>query len=230
MDTNKYVYFCPTCGKTVSRLKNNKDKCSNCGNNLVQTSMNVDAWKILPEDGKNQIKIELKKYGNPQFSGELLSDIKNRYDFIQSHNIIVTTGDINKPYKIIGPVFYQINDAGSGKMIYQKQKEYRSVLNNLKDYNQLSNQRTSFLETLGEITGILEIFAYGNLSESTKDLFGNNHQIYDEAFFISIEELKKRAYFVGADAIIGMREELNLDTNGFQHFYMQMYGTAVKFK
>ena len=35
---------------------------------------------------------------------------------------------------------------------------------------------------------------------------------------------------LGADAIIGMRQDIDLDTNQFQAFYLQMYGTAVKFK
>jgi uncharacterized protein YbjQ (UPF0145 family) len=35
---------------------------------------------------------------------------------------------------------------------------------------------------------------------------------------------------LGADAVIGMRQDIDLDTNGFQFFYLQMYGTAVKFK
>ena len=77
---------------------------------------------------------------------------------------------------------------------------------------------------------MIELFSTGDISASTKDLLGNGHNQFDEAFFISVEEIKKRAYYMGADAIIGMKEELNLDTNGFQHFYMQMYGTAVKFK
>lgn len=230
MDLNKVVYYCPNCGKTVSRLKHNKDKCSNCGGSIVQTEIDVENWKQFSDEQKDIIKKEIDKYGLPNFSGEPLYDLKNRYEFVKTHEILVTTTDINKPYDIIGPVFYQINDAGSGKMIYKKQVEYRSILNNLKDSNQMTNQSTSITEVMGSLAGVFELLQTGNISESTKDLMGNNHQIYDEAFFISIEELKKRAFLMGADAIIGMREELNLDTNGFQHFYMQMYGTAIKFK
>ena len=45
-----------------------------------------------------------------------------------------------------------------------------------------------------------------------------------------LEELKKRAARMGADAVIGMRQDIDLDTNAFTYFYLQMYGTAVKFK
>ncbi len=44
---------------------------------------------------------------------------------------------------------------------------------------------------------------------------------------MAVEELKKRALLLGADAIIGMRQDIDLDTSAFQYFYLQMYGTAV---
>lgn len=226
----KVVYYCPNCGKTVSRLKGNKDNCSNCNGKMIQTPINVEEWKALTDDKKESIKLEISSYGVPEYSGEPLSDLKHRHDLIQIQKIFVTTTDIKREYDIIGPVFYQINDAGSGKMIFQKQKEYRSVINVLKDQNQLVNQNASITESIGALSGMIELFSTGDISASTKDLLGNGHNQFDEAFFISVEEIKKRAYYMGADAIIGMKEELNLDTNGFQHFYMQMYGTAVKFK
>jgi uncharacterized protein YbjQ (UPF0145 family)/DNA-directed RNA polymerase subunit RPC12/RpoP len=226
----KVVYYCPNCGKTVSRLKGNKDNCSNCNGKMIQTPIDVEEWKALTDDKKESIKIEISSYGVPEYSGEPLNDLKHRHDLIQIQKIFVTTTDIKREYDIIGPVFYQINDAGSGKMIFQKQKEYRSVINALKDQNQLVNQNASITESIGALSGMIELFSTGDISASTKDLLGNGHTQFDEAFFISVEELKKRAYYMGADAIIGMKEELNLDTNGFQHFYMQMYGTAVKFK
>lgn len=226
----KVVYYCPNCGKTVSRLKGNKDNCSNCNGKMIQTPIDVEEWKALTDDKKESIKREISSYGVPEYSGEPLNDLKHRHDLIQIQKIFVTTTDIKREYDIIGPVFYQINDAGSGKMIFQKQKEYRSVINALKDQNQLVNQNASITESIGALSGMIELFSTGDISASTKDLLGNGHTQFDEAFFISVEELKKRAYYMGADAIIGMKEELNLDTNGFQHFYMQMYGTAVKFK
>lgn len=226
----KVVYYCPNCGKTVSRLKGNKDNCSNYNGKMVQTPIDVEKWKELSDDEKAKIKSEISSYGIPEYSGEPLSVLKHRYDLIQIQKISVTTTDIKRDYVIIGPVFYQINDAGSGKMIFQKQKEYRNVINSLKDQNQLVNQKASISEALGTMSSFFELINTGDISASTKDLLGNGHTQFDEAFFISVEELKKRAYYMGADAVIGMKEELNLDTNGFQHFYMQMYGTAVKFK
>lgn len=52
---------------------------------------------------------------------------------------------------------------------------------------------------------------------------------FDKAFFIAVQELKLRASLLKADAIVSMRQDIDLDTAGFQYFYLQMYGTAVKF-
>ena len=65
-------------------------------------------------------------------------------------------------------------------------------------------------------------FLYGEWSVGQND--------FEKAFYIAVEELKLRAMQLGADAIIGMRQDIDLDTNGFAFFYLQMYGTAVKFK
>ena len=64
-------------------------------------------------------------------------------------------------------------------------------------------------------------FLYGEWSVGQSD--------FEAAFFIATEELKKRAEMVGADAIICMRQDIDMDTNGFAYFYLQMYGTTVKF-
>ena len=50
------------------------------------------------------------------------------------------------------------------------------------------------------------------------------HNVFDKAFFMALEELKKRAALLGADAITFLRQDIDLDTTGFQ-----MYGTAVRF-
>ena len=66
-------------------------------------------------------------------------------------------------------------------------------------------------------------FLYGEFS------FGMQND-FDKAFFISVKELQKRAEKIGANAIIGMRQDIDMDTTHFQFFYLQMYGTAVRFK
>lgn len=67
-------------------------------------------------------------------------------------------------------------------------------------------------------------FLYGEWSVDK----GQNQ--FDQAFYIAVEELKIRAAMLGADAVISMRQDIDLDTTSFQFFYLQMYGTAIKFK
>jgi uncharacterized protein YbjQ (UPF0145 family) len=52
--------------------------------------------------------------------------------------------------------------------------------------------------------------------------------LFDSAFFVAVEELKLRAARIGADAIVHMRQDIDMDTSGMQYFYLQMYGTAVR--
>ena len=164
----------------------------------------------MSDDEKAKIKSEISSYGIPEYSGEPLSVLKHRYDLIQIQKISVTTTDIKRDYVIIGPVFYQINDAGSGKMIFQKQKEYRNVINSLKDQNQLVNQKASISEALGTISSFFELINTGYISASTKDLLGNGHTQFDEAFFISVEELKNRLIGRGTETIDKINERLSI--------------------
>jgi uncharacterized protein YbjQ (UPF0145 family) len=89
-------------------------------------------------------------------------------------------------------------------------KKYKSEIDSLKKESLMAAEKPDW--------GVL----YGEFSAGQND--------FDKAFFISVQELKARASILKADAIISMRQDLDLDTNGFQYFYMQMYGTAVKFK
>lgn len=123
--------------------------------------------------------------------------------------IVVTTGDIKEPYTIIGPVYYQISNKGFFSSELSKlTKEYKKELDELRESNQVGAEKTDW--------GVL----YGELSVGQND--------FDTAFFISVMELRKRAKLLGATAIISMRQDIDIDTNGFQFFYLQMYGTAIK--
>ena len=49
------------------------------------------------------------------------------------------------------------------------------------------------------------VFFYGEWSAGQND--------FEKAFFVAVEGLKQRAVMLGADAIIGMRQDIDLDTN-----------------
>ena len=128
--------------------------------------------------------------------------------------IVVTTMDINRDYEIIRPVYIQINNRSDTFRILKS--KYEEMVYDIKNNGQGSNDNVSRSEIMQVL--FLNAGAY------------NGHADFDTAFFIAVQELKQRAALLGADAVIGMRQDIDLDSNGFQYFYLQMYGTAVKFK
>jgi hypothetical protein len=88
-------------------------------------------------------------------------------------------------------------------------KQYEAEITAMKKQGQIGEARADW--------GLL----YGEFSVGQSD--------FEKAFFVAVQELKKRAGLLGADAIIAMRQDIDLDTTAFQFFYLQMYGTAVKF-
>jgi hypothetical protein len=125
-------------------------------------------------------------------------------------NILVTTADAHQPYEIIGPVYFQISNKGVfSSQLGKLKKQYDDELKALKAAGQTTEKRNDW--------GAL----YGEFSVGQND--------FDAAFFIAVQELKKRADLLGADAIVGMSQDIDLDTQGFTHFYLQMCGTAVRF-
>lgn len=128
-----------------------------------------------------------------------------------SKNITVTTGDLKQDYEILGPIYFQVSNkgifsSGLSKLV----KQYEAEIAEMKKQGQLSQERADWG------------FLYGEWSVGQND--------FDKAFFVAVQELKKRASMLGADAIIAMRQDVDLDTTNFQFFYLQIYGTAVKFK
>ena len=126
-------------------------------------------------------------------------------------NVIVTTGDLKRDYEILGPVYFQVSNKGLfGSALSNYVKKYQAEIQAMKKRGSMSEDRADWG------------FLYGEWSVGQSD--------FEKAFFIATEELKKRGEMVGADAIICMRQDIDMDTNGFAFFYLQMYGTAVKFK
>lgn len=124
--------------------------------------------------------------------------------------VIVTTGDISRPYEILGPVYFQVSNKGMfGSALSKLVAQYQSEIARMKKQGTMSRDSADWG------------FLYGEWSVGQSD--------FEKAFFVATEELKKRGEMVGADAIIGMRQDIDMDTNGFAFFYLQMYGTAVKF-
>ena len=127
-------------------------------------------------------------------------------------DIKVTTGDItDRKYEVLGPVFFQTNNKGlfGGGALKDLKRKHQSLLDDLKSSGQASESKADWGFLIGEWNA------------------GQND--FDKAFFCATQELRIRAEKMGGDAVVHMSQDIDLDTNGFTHFYLQMYGTAVKF-
>ncbi|WP_428305032.1 heavy metal-binding domain-containing protein [Lacipirellula sp.] len=123
--------------------------------------------------------------------------------------IIVTTADIPSPYEIVGPVYFQV----SNKEIFSSAldaylKKHKALLASMRAQDQVDGYRSDWGFLIGE-------WSVGQTD-------------FDKAFFIAVQELKSRATMIGGNAIVGMRQDIDLDSTGWQYFYLQMYGTAVR--
>jgi len=118
---------------------------------------------------------------------------------------------LNRDYQILGPVYFQVSNKGIfSNQLSKLSKKYEAELKEMKKQGQIGEKKPDWG------------FLYGEFSVGQGD--------FEKAFFVAVQELKKRALILEADAIICMRQDIDIDTNSFQYFYLQMYGTAVKFK
>lgn len=123
--------------------------------------------------------------------------------------VIVTTGDLKEDYEIIGPVFFQVSNKGLfSSTLSDLVNKYSAEIEEMKNHALMSERRSDWG------------FLWGEYSVGQND--------FEKAFFVATQELKKRALMLGGDAVVSMRQDIDLDTNGFQYFYLQMYGTVVK--
>lgn len=140
----------------------------------------------------------------------LFSSSKNADDIARKERaakIIVTTCDFNKPYEVLGPVYSQVSNVGLFSSSFDKlEKEYKQTMESMSEKGLMTQLKIMSSHT----------WAWQNM--------------FERAFYLAIEELKVRAEFLGADAIVGMRQDIDLANDSSAHFYLQMYGTAVKFK
>jgi len=129
--------------------------------------------------------------------------------------MIVSTGEIGRSYQVIGPVYFHITNKGLFSSQFKRfEKLYSDQISEWKK----SGQSVEIGAGFGDLVLALGV---GEWSAG--------HNLFDRAFFIAVEELKKRAALLKADGIMYLRQDIDLDTSGFQYFYLQMYGTAVTF-
>lgn len=125
--------------------------------------------------------------------------------------IIVTTTDLQYPYRVIAPIYFQTSNKGLFSSTLGKLKQkYKEEIEAMKRQGTISRPQLD-----------LGFIWYGEFSIGQND--------FEAAFYVSVREMQNRAWQMKADAIVGMRQDIDLDTSGWQFFYLQMYGTAIRY-
>ena len=202
--TGEHLVVCEECFnklKTISREKSSEN-IKTMMDEMISSCNNANTLPIIK-------KYKTKAIAEAQIREEML--LMEKREIEKSPDIIVTTCDLKEDYEVVAPVYFQLSNKGVFSSTYSRlATEYASRLQKLKEQGALSKRKADW--------GWL----YGEYSVGQND--------FDKAFYIAVEELKKQAARIDADAVIGMRQDIDLDTNGFTYFYLQMYGTAVRFK
>src|SRR5690606_24290011 len=117
--------------------------------------------------------------------------------------ILVTTTDLPFAYDVVAPVYFQLSNKGLFSSSFDKLKhKYADELKKMQTNGLVS--KTSF------DWGFLVYWEFSA---------GQNK--FESAFFVAVRELQARAAIMTAHAVVGMRQDIDLDTNGFQFFYLQ---------
>jgi len=150
------------------------------------------------------------------------TDLETRPD-----RMLVTTGDINSKYKILGVVFFSLGTRGGMATEFNRLKDvYLHRLAIIKQKGQLSSAGKSAGQTIAGIG----FDGNGDIDFSVQHAGASfNSNDMEIAFHILMSELQVRATHLGADAIVGFRHNVELDSNSnVINFFANSYGTAVK--
>lgn len=207
----EYIYYCVQCKKFCYKemeVPTPGAKCSYCVySDAVYCEKSKDEYTAMNEEEQNEFKYNIRsiyKTGMDIPNGIKRIELQNEYD--KYTGIIVTTENIDQKYQIIGPVNYQISNESIFFIdeISVKIKEY---------VTSMSEMQKAGVKFDMDDWGIL----YRSCLEGS--------QQFEQAFYIAVQELKKKAVLLGANAIVGMKQNIDYDKN---RFMLQVYGTAVK--
>ena len=225
----KIMAVCQNCGNYTNAFnaafgytENPEEKlCSSCrrkmekalqGNDLSDEFLRTHKDELLSQGiTENGLKhLQKAIYIRQGKERQAIERDQKRKLLENSKNVIVTTGDIKQNYEIIGPVYFQVSNKGIfSNALSDLIAKYSSEIQEMKNDGMMSEARADWG------------FLYGEWSVGQSQ--------FESAFYVATQELKKRAAMLGGDAVICMRQDIDLDTNAFSYFYLQMYGTAVKF-
>lgn len=208
---SKTVTLCGNCYAEMQKLRKGSAEAKEYIHKYIDASNNeyikAFVYDLEQSIDEGAIKAEKLNQEKKQKKEEERNRVRKR-----AAELPVTTCDIQCAYDIVGPVYAQVNNKGVfSSQLDDLLKQYTPELTALESSGQLSSD---YRADWG--------FLWGEWSVGQSQ--------FEKAFFVATQMIKERAAIMGADAVIGMRQDIDIDTNGFSYFYLQMYGTSVKFK
>lgn len=207
---------CALCGKPVTnngslRTSDGRQVCWQCVNKKnIAAGFNASGNDAIAAAVKSMTLEELRDY--QYYDAASLA-------YMKREKIVVSTGPIDRPHEVIGPVFFCLSSYGASASTYARLTE--RYKREAEAWNREDHIASDDLDW-----GYL----WGQWTQVTTD-----HSEFDLAFYIAIQELRYRAAFLGGDAVVNMSAEINLNsevllsTTSSTSLYLQVHGTAVKF-
>ena len=150
-----------------------------------------------------------------------MDELEYSRDIEAINAVLITTADLNRPYEVIGPIYFQTTTRG-----YWFNSPFRKLNRRYKKHpwaDLLPPVEPSPKKAFDEIAWLSKFDLRGGFENSVGSKY------FDRAFYIAMAELKRRTFRAGGQALVGLRCQNWLDTNQYASFYLQAYGTAVKF-
>jgi uncharacterized protein YbjQ (UPF0145 family) len=154
-------------------------------------------------------------------SGPLISEVGR----IRPDQIPVTSSDIDGTCRILAPVNFVIGSRGGMRDEFESLKSrQRHVIEEARRLGQLSTSHG-----LGQSIVALGVAADGEMSMGVHHA-GSSFVSSDLelAFMIAVSQIQLRASYLGANAVVGFRWDVDVDSNSnVLNFLGTAYGTAV---
>lgn len=183
--TGERLNVCVDCIKKFRQIsEEDSSRVRTIVDDLISSCNNEKTLPILK-------KYKAKAVADSQMKEQIA--IMKKREVEKTPDIIVTTCDLKEDYEVVAPVYFQLSNKGVFSSTYSRlAAEYSSKLQQLKEQGMLANRKADWG------------FLYGEYSVGQND--------FDRAFYIAVEELKKQAARIDADAVISMRQDIDLDT------------------
>ena len=176
-----------------------------------------EALNDILHEAKTEVAKEKKAQERRAWRNASKADVRRLFEQIRAFP--VTTEDIKCNYRVVSPIIYNVTNKGVFSSAYDAlSMKYDN------DPHNILIVKPDRESPFGSDLGVL-FLSLMDTSGQFEGSVGQRH--FDRAFYIGLAEMKLRAAEMGANAIVGLRMDFDLDTTNFGAFYLQMYGTAV---